>query len=213
MKSYTLFALLVTGALASINMVDDMARGLRMNLLPRQQTNSLQVFTSGLGGAGASAITQSNDPTRQFEVDGDTFVGAPQNPCVVCCMSSDPALTWGCPRRPQTDFDDAANRACDNQHNECANIANDEEGAFSVPECDEQMSEFISPHSPAVATAPPPRKTVGWYADRGVCLSLRPQASARRPSAARARRAFLLSLAPTTISTSSAIREFGGGWG
>lgn len=80
MKCYTLVTLAV-GAMASVNIADDIARGLRMGLLPRQvATNNLQAFTSGLGGVTADAITQSNDATRQFEVAGDTFVGEPLFP-------------------------------------------------------------------------------------------------------------------------------------
>lgn len=80
MKCYTLVTLAV-GAVASVNIADDIAHGLRMGLLPRQvATNNLQAFTSGLGGLSADAITQSNDATRQFEVAGDTFVGEPLFP-------------------------------------------------------------------------------------------------------------------------------------
>lgn len=46
----------------------------KMGLVPRQTTRNLQVFTGALGGVQASAISQSDDPTRPFEVDGDTFV-------------------------------------------------------------------------------------------------------------------------------------------
>ncbi|KAK1768915.1 neurofilament medium polypeptide protein [Phialemonium atrogriseum] len=114
MKYYTLLALLATGSTASINVADDISRGFRMGVLPRQaQVNNLQAFTSGLGGVGATAITQSNDPKRQFDVDGDTF----------------------------PDFESAANRACDNQHNECARKANNGGGAFSVPDCDKQSTQ------------------------------------------------------------------------
>lgn len=81
MKYYTVVALLATGAMGAVNIADDIAHGLRMGILPRQaQTNNLQAFTSGLGGLSADAITQSNDPTRQFEVDGETFVGCPPSP-------------------------------------------------------------------------------------------------------------------------------------
>jgi hypothetical protein len=44
-------------------------------LLPRQQGRAnLQTFSGALGGGAASAITNSGDPDRPFEVDGDTFV-------------------------------------------------------------------------------------------------------------------------------------------
>jgi hypothetical protein len=48
-------------------------------LLPRQQGRvNLQAFTGALGGAKAPAITNSGDPQRPFEVDGDTFVRSTQ---------------------------------------------------------------------------------------------------------------------------------------
>ena len=46
-------------------------------ILPRQQDQgqtNLQVFSGALGGAGAPAITNSGDPDRPFQVEGDTFV-------------------------------------------------------------------------------------------------------------------------------------------
>lgn len=45
--------------------------------------------------------------------------------------------------REQNDFKTAANRACDNQHNSCAEMANNKTGKFSVGECDKQSSEFL----------------------------------------------------------------------
>jgi hypothetical protein len=53
----------------------------RMGLFPRELGTNLQTFTGALGGIKASAITQSNDVTRQFEVDGDTFVRFSPLPC------------------------------------------------------------------------------------------------------------------------------------
>ena len=45
-------------------------------ILPRQAVGrlNLQAFTGALGGVSAPAITNSGDPERPFEVDGDTFV-------------------------------------------------------------------------------------------------------------------------------------------
>ncbi|KAL1836659.1 hypothetical protein VTJ49DRAFT_4809 [Mycothermus thermophilus] len=83
-------------------------------LLPRQNGRvSLQTFTGALGGAPASAIVKSDDPERPFEVDGDTF----------------------------NDFEAAANRACDNQKNVCANLANNGTGNFKVGDCDLQNDQ------------------------------------------------------------------------
>ncbi|RYP70786.1 hypothetical protein DL769_004849 [Monosporascus sp. CRB-8-3] len=89
-------------------------------LLPRQSSSSpspfnLQAFTGALGGFSAPAISQSPDPERPFEVDGDTF----------------------------TDYQSAVNRACDNQKNECARAANANRDAvdFAVSDCDRQNNE------------------------------------------------------------------------
>ncbi|KAH6628561.1 hypothetical protein F5144DRAFT_594543 [Chaetomium tenue] len=91
-------------------------------ILPRQQSRTnLQVFSGALGGTGASAITNSGDPERPFEVDGDTF----------------------------RDYDTAANRACDNQKNACADIANNRGGAFEVGDCDQQTEQCKSSASSA----------------------------------------------------------------
>lgn len=43
----------------------------------------------------------------------------------------------------QRDFNSAANRACDNQFNECAAIANRKGGSFEVGDCDKQNCEFV----------------------------------------------------------------------
>jgi hypothetical protein len=59
-------------------------------------------------------ISQSSDSDRPFEVDGDTF----------------------------TSFSDAANRACDNQKNACADLFNNsgdkDSVGFDVGDCDSQ---------------------------------------------------------------------------
>ena len=43
----------------------------------------------------------------------------------------------------QRDFNSAANRACDNQFNQCAAIANRKGGNFEVGDCDKQNCEFV----------------------------------------------------------------------
>ncbi|KAK4237838.1 hypothetical protein C8A03DRAFT_15642 [Achaetomium macrosporum] len=99
-------------------------------LLPRQQSRTnLQAFTGALGGAKAPEITNSNDPERPFEVDGDTF----------------------------TDYESAANRACDNQKNVCADMANNGTGSFKVGDCDRQTEQCKSAASSATikSFAPP----------------------------------------------------------
>ncbi|KAL2198666.1 hypothetical protein P885DRAFT_59219 [Corynascus similis CBS 632.67] len=88
-------------------------------ILSRQQDQgqtNLQVFSGALGGAGAPAITNSGDPDRPFQVEGDTF----------------------------PDYESAANRACDNQKNACADVVNNGSGAsFEVGDCDLQNGETV----------------------------------------------------------------------
>lgn len=72
-----------------------------MSLVPRhtlflRQLSNLQTFDSALGGASASAITNSGDAERPFSVDGQTF----------------------------DSFDAAAQRSCDNQFQACQGAAN-----------------------------------------------------------------------------------------
>jgi len=76
----------------------------------------------------ASPITQSTDPTRQFEVSNSTF----------------------------TDFAEAATRSCSNQHNDCANLANsnDDQG-FAVADCDTQQTACDSAAASATQTSFP----------------------------------------------------------
>ncbi|KAL8387358.1 hypothetical protein RB595_009962 [Gaeumannomyces hyphopodioides] len=109
---------LVAAALGS-GITDEVRSGFRMggSLLPRQ-TKDLQAFSGSLGGAKAQSITQSSDQKRPFEVNGDTF----------------------------TDFRSAANRACDNQKNSCADMANgSKKGEFAVGDCDKQNGMMARP--------------------------------------------------------------------
>lgn len=78
----------------------------------RQTATNLQTFTGNIGAA-AVPITNSGDATRQFDVNGDTFVN----------------------------FAAAAQRSCDVQFNACANLANSG-ASFSVSDCSAQESKF-----------------------------------------------------------------------
>ncbi len=44
----------------------------------------------------------------------------------------------------QRDFETAANRACDNQKNQCADVANSGSASFKVGDCDRQSGELAS---------------------------------------------------------------------
>ncbi|KAJ0386763.1 hypothetical protein COL922a_003694 [Colletotrichum nupharicola] len=111
--------LVLSGAGAGARALDiheELQMGWKMGLLPRQAIQNLQTFTGNLGGVAASAITKSNDPSRPFEVDGDTF----------------------------PDFATAAGRSCDNQKNKCSQAANNAATKFDVSKCDEQATECRS---------------------------------------------------------------------
>ncbi|KAI0130244.1 hypothetical protein BJ170DRAFT_307455 [Xylariales sp. AK1849] len=121
----SLVSVLVASATAG-DFAEDIRRDFQMGLLPRQVATNLQTFTSALGGASAAPITQSTDPKRPFEVAGDTF----------------------------TDFASAADRACDNQKNDCANIANSQkDSTFKVSDCDQQDTDCKSAASTATTTS------------------------------------------------------------
>ncbi|KFA61733.1 hypothetical protein S40285_10619, partial [Stachybotrys chlorohalonatus IBT 40285] len=102
-----LAALLALASAADI--MDGIGAEWKMGLRPRQSGTNLQPFSGALGGASASAITNSGNSERPYEVEGDTF----------------------------PDFQTAATRACDNQKNACAEIANSG-GSFEVSACEEQ---------------------------------------------------------------------------
>lgn len=54
----------------------------------------------------------------------------------------------------QTDFQTAADRSCDNQKNNCAELANNGGGTFEVGECDRQNGPSSSSvYVPALALA------------------------------------------------------------
>ncbi|KAK1836965.1 hypothetical protein QBC39DRAFT_33 [Podospora conica] len=101
----------------------------RMALLPRQSVSNLQVFGGALGSVAASPITKTEEIDRPFGVDGSTF----------------------------RDFNSAANRACDNQFNQCAAIANRKGGNFEVGDCDKQNSacKSAAQQQPSKAFPPP----------------------------------------------------------
>ena len=103
---FTLLALIVAAPLA-----------LTYPVLEVRQASStnLQSFTGTLGGA-APPITNSGDPARQFEVNGNTFVN----------------------------FAAAAQRSCDIQQNACSNAANSGKGG-SVAACQTQQGMKPSP--------------------------------------------------------------------
>lgn len=53
-------------------------------------------------------------------------------------------MTFAHTLRIQPDFRTAADRACDNQKNNCAEIANSPTGTFEVSDCDKQNGGFYA---------------------------------------------------------------------
>lgn len=92
----------------------------------RRDTTNLQTFTGSVGGVTADPITQSDSTVQPYEVAGDTF----------------------------SDYDTAAARSCDNQHNSCADAANSNtSGNVTVADCDEQNTECKAAAASATQTA------------------------------------------------------------
>jgi len=87
---------------------------------------NLQVFTGALGGAAADPITSTGDATKPFAVAGDTF----------------------------SDFQTAAIRSCNNQHNACAQVANNSgDKSLTVGQCDTQQTACVAAQSGSNSTA------------------------------------------------------------
>jgi len=97
--------------------------GMEFRLTSRTLTN-LQTFTQALGGAVAPPITDSGQAARPFEVSGSTF----------------------------PDFPSAGTRSCNNQHNSCADIANNKTAAITVGQCDTQQTACLAAQSSATQT-------------------------------------------------------------
>jgi len=117
--------MMVVAACGAVVAAKEMDLGMEFGLYPRTSTN-LQTFTQALGGAVAPPITDSGDSSRPFEVYGDTF----------------------------TDFPSAASRSCSDQHNSCANLANENKSAgFTVGQCDTQETACNSAASSATQTS------------------------------------------------------------
>ncbi|KAF2845625.1 hypothetical protein T440DRAFT_407557 [Plenodomus tracheiphilus IPT5] len=80
----------------------------------RQAGGNLQTFTAALGGIAATAVTNSGNANRPFQVKGDTFVN----------------------------LGAALARSCDQQFNACANAANGGDATLSVSACSAQQGMY-----------------------------------------------------------------------
>jgi len=109
---------LIGGATASLGEMD---MAIEFGLVPRATSTAtganLQTFRGALGGATADPITSTGNTARPFSVDGSTF----------------------------TDFPSALERSCANQHNACANIANNgKDSGVTTGECDTQQTSCLA---------------------------------------------------------------------
>jgi hypothetical protein len=145
-------AVLVSSVLA-VDLTHELNSGWRMGLRPRQASvQNLQTFTGAVGGARASAVSRScrNEiESRGFLiVVTDHQLWRPRQAIRggrgYLRMSFELAPRSGCTDEhtfpdtfAQNDFPTAANRACDNQKNNCAQLANSGAG-FEVRDCDKQ---------------------------------------------------------------------------
>ncbi|KAI0602593.1 hypothetical protein F4775DRAFT_145793 [Biscogniauxia sp. FL1348] len=129
--SLSFLAALVVGVLAGDELFGEMQRDFGLGLLPRQATlqegpADLQIFTGDLGGAAAPAITKSADESHPYSIDGEDV----------------------------SSFNDAINKACDKQLNDCSDLANGAmKGQFEVNDCNDQKEQCRSTLSAATQTA------------------------------------------------------------
>ncbi|KAF8858745.1 hypothetical protein BDZ45DRAFT_391038 [Acephala macrosclerotiorum] len=86
----------------------------RASAVAAASSTNLFAFSSALGGAAAEPVTSTGDSTRPFAVGTNTF----------------------------TDFDSAATRSCNDQHNACADVANGgSANGLTVGQCDTQQTQ------------------------------------------------------------------------
>ncbi|KUJ08184.1 uncharacterized protein LY89DRAFT_725117 [Mollisia scopiformis] len=96
----------------------------RASAVAASSSTNLLAFSSALGGQAADPVTSTGDSTRPFAVGTDTF----------------------------TDFETAATRSCNNQHNACAGVANAKTvSGLTVGDCDTQQTSCEA----AAASGPP----------------------------------------------------------
>jgi hypothetical protein len=156
MRTFALSSLaLLASTVVAIDITHELNSGWRMGLRPRQASvQNLQTFGSAIGGARASAVRgshgneRSKAPVRLLTISladyqlgrsGQAIRGG-RGYLRTCSTEGDGTVNTSsvltCPAA-QNDFPTAANRACDNQKNKCAELANS--GApFEVGDCDRQ---------------------------------------------------------------------------
>ncbi|KAI1417408.1 hypothetical protein F5Y13DRAFT_152746 [Hypoxylon sp. FL1857] len=128
----SLLAGLLAGVMAG-NFIHDIGRDFQLGIFGRQQQQNLQnlqQFTKPpLGGQAAAQVVLndgSDGDTRPFKIEGGTRSNG----------------------RTFTDFNSAAQQVCDDQHNDCAKLANEGGAGFTVGQCDDQNEECKNANDP-----------------------------------------------------------------
>ncbi|OTA62801.1 hypothetical protein K449DRAFT_464904 [Hypoxylon sp. EC38] len=124
---------LLAGLLAAVmagNFSNDIQRDLPLGIFRRQQEANLQQFTKQSLGDKAPAQIVLNDgsdsDTRPFKIQGGTRNDG----------------------RTFTDFSSAAQQVCDDQKNDCADVANNGDADFKVNDCDQQDNDCKDANKP-----------------------------------------------------------------
>ncbi|KAI2470112.1 hypothetical protein F4781DRAFT_391752 [Annulohypoxylon bovei var. microspora] len=125
--SLSLLAGLLVGVMAG-DLMNDLRRDLELDLFARQAaiTNFQQFTSTALGDQAAAQIVSNDDKDKPFKIsggqrsDGDTF----------------------------NDFSTAANRVCDDQKNDCADLSNKGGASFKVSDCDTQDTQCKQANTP-----------------------------------------------------------------
>lgn len=171
---YAAMAVLLAGATA-VDLTAELNSGWAMGLRPRQEAQNLQAFSGAVGGVSASAVCfyhgslkammAGRNESWKMDIDArlDHGVGG-RGKAVrrrrrhLCtsksmgernkAMEESGGMRGVLTRGMQPDFQSAADRSCDNQKNNCADLANNGGGSFEVGDCDKQNGAFYPPHPP-----------------------------------------------------------------
>ncbi|KAL7621443.1 hypothetical protein AAE478_008765 [Parahypoxylon ruwenzoriense] len=140
----SLLAGLLVGVLAG-DIVEEIRGNFQMGLFGRQQPSltNFQRFTEGMGGKLAAQIVandESDADQRPFKI-----VGGRSNDETFLSMSISTRLLTV----EQPGFQDAVNRACDDQKNDCADLSNNGGADFKVSDCDAQNNQCKSINQPS----------------------------------------------------------------
>ncbi|KAL0466683.1 hypothetical protein QR685DRAFT_547750 [Neurospora intermedia] len=127
----------------------DFAYNLPREVSTGQELDSFFHTANFLGGASPQPIVFSGNPSRPFEVNGETFPSVYHATLLYLYRVPTDDVS------SQPDFATAASRVCDNQKNACADTANDEnkKTSFGVSDCDKQREQCMNSIESATETS------------------------------------------------------------